>query len=68
MNYKTGITFEDKQKERDEILATTPEEIRSLGLYIDKIMQTKSLSCVGSEEMLKKEGDIFDKITPLITT
>ncbi len=68
LNYKSGITLEDKQKERDEILATTPEEIKSLGVYIDKIMENKSLSCVGSEEMLKKEGDIFDKITPLITT
>ncbi|MBR6307007.1 MAG: insulinase family protein [Lachnospiraceae bacterium] len=65
--YKTGVTNEDKQKERDEILNTTPEEIRSLADYIVKILESRQLSCVGSEEMLKKEGDVFDKVTPLIT-
>ena len=65
--YKSGITNEDKQKERDEILKTTPEEIRSLAEYIGKILETRQLSCVGSEEMLKKEGDVFDKVTPLVT-
>ena len=67
INYKTGLSFEDRQKERDEILSTTPEEIRSLAEYIEKINDGRHLSCVGGEEMLKKEGDVFDKITPLIT-
>ncbi|MBO4679935.1 MAG: insulinase family protein [Lachnospiraceae bacterium] len=65
--YKMGITNEFKQRERDEILATTPEEIKSLSKYIGKIKEGKHLSCVAGEEMLKKEGDVFDKVTPLIT-
>ncbi|MBR6003561.1 MAG: hypothetical protein IK068_02430, partial [Lachnospiraceae bacterium] len=66
--YMSGVTNEDKQKERDEILSTTPAEIRSLAEYIAKIKESKVLSCVGGEEMLKKEGDVFDKVTPLITS
>ncbi|MBO4616409.1 MAG: insulinase family protein [Lachnospiraceae bacterium] len=66
--YKSGVTNADKQKERDEILSTTPDEIRSLAEYIAKIKSTRVLSCVGGEEMLKKEGDVFDKVTPLITS
>lgn len=63
--YKSGITNEDKQKERDEILSTTVDEIRSLSEYIKAVSKQKIYSCVGGEEMLSKEGSMFDKITPL---
>ncbi len=63
--YKSGITNDDKQKERDEILSTTSDEIRSLSEYIKAVSKQKIYSCVGGEEMLSKEGSMFDKITPL---
>lgn len=63
--YKSGITNEDKQKERDEILSTTVDEIRSLSEYIKAVSKQKIYSCVGGEEMLSKEGSMFDKISPL---
>lgn len=63
--YKSLITNEDKQKERDEILNTTPEEIRSLSVYIKAILDSRAYSCVGGEGVLNKEGDMFDIITPL---
>ncbi len=63
--YKSGLTNEDKQKERDEILGTTPKEIRSLSNYITAITSSNYISCVGSDELLKKEGDVFDEVNPL---
>jgi len=64
--YKMGITNEEKQKERDEILSTTAAEIRSLWVYLEKVLAAKRYSCVRGEDMLAKEGDIFDEIKPLI--
>lgn len=63
--YKSGITNEEKQRERNEILATTPEELRSLHVYIDAVLKAGLYSCVGGEEILGSEGTMFDKITPL---
>ncbi len=63
--YKNHTTNEEKQKERDEILSTTPEKVRALYKYLDAIYASNLYSCVGSEEMLKKEGSLFDIISPL---
>lgn len=63
--YKTGITNELKQKERDEVLATTPEILRSLAPYVEAVLSAKLYSCVGGEDILSKEGKMFDTISPL---
>lgn len=63
--YKSGITNEFKQKERDEILRTTPETIRGLSGHIKAMLDCERYSCVGGTGILKKEGEMFDKITPL---
>lgn len=63
--YKNKITDEVKQKERDEILATTKEEIKSLYQYLEKAFKKPAYSCVGGEKILSSEGTMFDEILPL---
>lgn len=63
--YMTGITYEMLQKERDEVLGATPEEIRGLAAYIRAFMEDDCLCVVGNEQKIKAEGDKFRKLENL---
>ncbi len=65
--YMTDLTMDIVQRERDELLATTPETIRSLADYIDAIMETEAYCVVGGEEAIKECADDFEKIEPLFS-
>lgn len=61
--YLSGLTIEDIQKTRDEVLHTTVEQIRSFGKYIppgDKIC------VVGSEAALKRDEKVMKTLRPLV--
>ena len=55
----THYSFEQVQKERDELLGTVPETIRGLAGYIDAFMEDDCLCVVGNEEKIKKQQTIF---------
>ncbi len=57
--YMTGVTQEMLQKERDELLVTTQEDIRSLADYIDAFVSENHLCVVGNTEKIKKEAGLF---------
>lgn len=57
--YMTHYSFEQVQKERDELLGTVPETIRGLAGYIDAFMEDDCLCVVGNEEKIKKQQTIF---------
>ncbi|HBA48028.1 MAG TPA: peptidase M16 [Lachnospiraceae bacterium] len=63
--YLRGITLDMIQKERDEVMDATPEDIRSLGAYIRAFMEDDCLCVVGSEQKIKAEADKFMKIENL---
>ncbi|MBQ8945729.1 MAG: insulinase family protein [Lachnospiraceae bacterium] len=63
--YMSGIRQETIQQERDELLATEPETIRSLAAHIDAIMDTKAYCVVGGEDKVKECYDSFDLVVPL---
>lgn len=63
--YLRGITLDMIQKERDEVIDATPEDIRSLGAYIRAFMEDDCLCVVGSEQKIKAEADKFMKIENL---
>lgn len=63
--YRDGVTNELRQKERDEVLSTTVQDIRSMADYLQAILDTAVYCTVGGEEMLRSEGDIFKTILPL---
>lgn len=63
--YKNGVDNAIKQKERDEILSTTVEKLKSLAPLVREVLDNSAYSCVGSETKLKEEGKYFDIIEPL---
>lgn len=65
--YMTGLTEELLQKERDEILSATPEDIRSLSEYIRAFMEEDFLCVVGNANKIKEEKNRFLKIENLFS-
>ncbi len=63
--YMTGLTDEKLQKERDEILSATSEDIRGLASYIRAFMEDDFLCVVGNAGKLKSEQNLFMKIENL---
>ena len=60
--FLTGITDEMIQREREQILDATPEDIQSMAAYIQAFMEDNRLCVVGSEQKIKKESNLFLKI------
>ena len=63
--YMRGITMEMIQKERDEVIDVTAEDIRGLAAYIRAFMEDAFLCVVGSEQKIKAEADKFMNIENL---
>ncbi len=63
--HMTGLTDEILQKERDEILSATPEDIRGLADYINAFMEEDFLCVVGNAGKIKSEQNLFMKIENL---
>ena len=63
--YMTGITEEILQKERDEVLGATAEDIRALADYIRTFMEEDFLCVVGNANKLKDNAGLFLKLENL---
>ena len=61
----TGITAEDLQRERQQVLSCTQEEIRGMSAYIEAFLDDGVLCVVGSAKKLKEEETLFDTLEPL---
>ncbi|MCL2253885.1 MAG: insulinase family protein [Lachnospiraceae bacterium] len=64
--YMSGVSFEMIQKERDELLNTDLEMLKSLYKYIEAFIDYDCLCVVGAEEKIKENKDIFMTVSPLI--
>lgn len=64
--YMSGITFEDVQRERDEILSCDTSKIRQLADYIDAVISDDTLVVVGSESKIDNNRDLFGKVDNLL--
>ena len=64
-SYMTGITDEQLQEERDQVLNANPEHIRELAAYIEAFMGEDCLCVVGNAQKLKSEENLFDKVENL---
>ena len=56
------LTDADRQKTRDEILATRQEEIRALAAVVDTCMKENILCVFGNEEKLKENAGLFGSL------
>jgi len=61
----TGDTTAMLQKERDEILATTVEDLKGFAKMVEKVMAQDILCVVGNEKKIADEKELFKKILPL---
>ena len=64
--YLNHRTDEDRQKSRDEILATDQSTIRALAPYLAGMAKTNAIACVGSRSKVEAAGDIFTTIENLL--
>lgn len=62
VRYMLGITQEDIQKVRNEVLSTKVSDINNLGEMLDLVMQENKICVFGNESAIKSEKDIFDRI------
>lgn len=63
--YLKNTPFDEVQKERDDILNCTCEDIRKIGGYIKQMLDNSAICVVGGEETIEEEGKLFDKTEPL---
>lgn len=56
------LTDADRQKARDEVLATRQEDIRALAAVVDTCMKENILCVFGNEEKLKENAGLFGSL------
>ena len=64
--YLEGITYEQIQKERNEILNAQPEDIRRLADLVETVLKKDSICVIGNENMIKESAGLFENIEKLI--
>ena len=62
----TGLTYEQLQKDRDEVLTADQQSIRDLAGLLDAVADTAHICAIGSEEKLKQEAELFDHLEYLV--
>lgn len=63
--YLIGQTFDQLQKERDQVLQATQEDIRALAPLMEEALSDGALCVVGSEDKINQDHDLFGKIRTL---
>ena len=64
--YLTGKTYEDVQKIRDEILATTAEDIRRTKPMLEALLDADCICAVGSAAKVEECKEMFDVVKTLM--
>lgn len=64
--YLEGITYEQIQKERNEILNAQPEDIRRLADLLEAVLKKDSICVIGNENMIKESAGLFENVEKLI--
>ena len=63
--FLTNQTLADLQKERNEVLSATQDDIRALAAHIRAFMQDDCLCVVGNEEKIREQEDMFQHLENL---
>lgn len=64
--YLEGITYEQIQKERNEILNAQTEDIRRLADLVEAVLKKDSICVIGNENMIKESAGLFENVEKLI--
>jgi len=63
--YFTGVTEEELQKERDQVLGCSLEDIHSLAPTVRSAAEGGNLCVIGNEQRIGQEKELFAEIIPL---
>ncbi len=63
--YISGVSEYDLQKERDEILSVTAEDIRKCGGLVKSVLDCGNICVVGSDAVIEGSRELFGKIENL---
>ena len=61
-----GITDEDLQSERDQVLSCSIEKIRSLAPYVQAIVDAGTICVIGNEARVEKTKETFEEVWTLV--
>ena len=61
-----GITYDDRQKSRSEILNARQGDIKALAKLIEDCMAENNLCVFGNENVIKENADVFKTVKPAI--
>ncbi|BCN32314.1 insulinase family protein [Anaeromicropila herbilytica] len=64
--YLSGMTMEDIQKDRDQILSATEEDIRNLAELVKSILHDNNICVIGNETKIEENKDLFYNTYELI--
>lgn len=63
--YLQGLSYEQVQRERDEILAAQPQDIRSLADLVQSVLDDGQFCVIGNENAIRAEEGMFTRIQGL---
>ena len=63
--YLSGVTDEMIQREREEILDVTQEDIRNLADIVQAVLDTGALCVIGNDEQIMADRAMFGEIKNL---
>lgn len=63
--YFSGVTIEELQKERDQVLNCSLEDIRSLAPVLRAVAESDNLCVIGNEQHIAEEKDLFASVRTL---
>lgn len=64
--YLSGVTYEDRVKEREDIIKATKETIRAFEPMLRNVLSQDCICALGNEEKLKANKDLFENIEKVI--
>ncbi|MDO5155221.1 MAG: insulinase family protein [Eubacteriales bacterium] len=63
--YRAGVSQEQMQKIRDEVLSCNQEAIQRLAPYMEAIFETEYRSALGDEDVIERDKKLFKEIKTL---
>lgn len=63
--YFTGITYEDIQKEREEVIRAVPQDVQSLSELVREVLSQENFCVVGNEEKITEQTNLFESVAQL---
>lgn len=64
--YLMQVDYEDVQRERDEIIGATQEEIRKTAELVEAVLSQKNFCVIGNEEKIMDQKDMFFETRQLL--